>query len=56
MNIDIRDTDMIIDGKVIDLPASYNSLFDILGEARIVPKSEKTAALCKESGIEINYV
>ena len=56
MIIDIRDTDMIIDGKVIDLPSSCNSLRDILGEARVVPKSEKKDALCKESGIKINYV
>lgn len=56
MNIDIRDTDMIIDGKVIDLPSSCNSLRDILDEARVVPKSDKKAALWKESGIEINYV
>ena len=42
MNIDIRDADIVIDGKVIAFPASYNRLRDILGEARVVPKSEKT--------------
>lgn len=49
MNIDIRDTDMIIDGKIIAFPASYSNLRDILGEARVVPKREKTSALFKKT-------
>ena len=42
MNIDIRDTEIVIDGKEIAFPASYDCIRNILGEARIVPKNEKT--------------
>lgn len=38
MNIDVRDTEIIIDSKVLAFPASFSDLQDILGEARIVPK------------------
>ena len=41
MIVDIRDTDIIIDGKVLTFPASYSDIRNILGEARTVPKSNK---------------
>lgn len=41
MNIDVRDTEIIIDSKVLAFPASFSDLQDILGEARIVPKNDR---------------
>ncbi len=42
MNIDVRDIEIIIDGNVLAFPASFSDLQNILGEARIVPKNDKT--------------
>ena len=42
MNIDVRETDIVIEGKVIPFPASYDSIREILGEARIFNETEKT--------------
>ncbi|WP_270759697.1 DUF6892 domain-containing protein [Ruminococcus bicirculans (ex Wegman et al. 2014)] len=41
MNIDVRDTEIIIDSKVLAFPASFSDLQVILGEARIVPKNDR---------------